>query len=419
MTQDSEGMFSARALVEVAPEATVDGRYAVKRQIARGGIASVFEAEHKTTGATVALKALHRPSLDSSAAHQRLLREARLLGSLKHPNVVAIYDAGRCAQHGPYLVLEMIEGRSLDSIIAARRTLPPEQAVALVADVCIALDALHRRGVVHRDLKPANLFVTPGPARETVKIIDFGIAKVDAEVDTHGQRLTNGNELLGTAEYMSPEHLTRGPSVVDARSDVYALGVVLYECLTGELPYGGTASAITARMVAGERPLPVRAKRSELPALLELVVAKALELKPSSRYASAREFGEACVQAVGKHEPLRLLAAPREDGSTRRRFTRASYVAPIRVVTDKGMVDGQTVDISEGGALLISNVECASDQPVKVRLPLPTSGRVMVLDAVTRWVKSHRSQRTLGVEFAELPAPAREDIGNYVRLMNR
>lgn len=417
-------MNTTQDLQDVALDSVIDGRYAVKRQIAIGGMSSVFDAEHLTTGASVALKTLRRPALHHEVPHERMLREARILGGLRHPNIVAIHDAGRCARHGTFLALERVDGRALDSVLAARRVLPIEQAVAVALEVCSALECLHLREIVHRDVKPSNLLLSPGATHDRVTLIDFGVAKVPSPLEA--RKLTQFGEILGTVEYMSPEQLTSRPSGADPRSDLYAVGVLLYECLSGEVPFSGPATSIVAHMLDGARSTPLSVLRPEVPAPLEAVIARALELDPSSRYASARELAEDLVAAFGPVEGVDLLAfragprrAPDEDPTRKRRFARAPYVTPVRLVLDEGLVvDGRTADISEGGALVLSDAECSADRPVKLRIPLPTSGRVMSVDAVTRWTKRHREDRTIGVEFEELPPVVREDIATYVRLMS-
>lgn len=401
---------------EIEPGASVDTKYLVTRPIARGGVADVFEAEHLVTSATVALKVLRRNTVDVVSAQRRLLQEARILGALRHPNVVTIHDAGRCARFGPYLVLERIDGRSLEDLLAVRRTLAVGQVVALVTELAAALDHVHERGFVHRDVKPGNVLVgARGGGHEVVKVVDFGIATRTWPSVASTEKITRQGELLGTVEYMAPEQLVYGTSGTP-QSDVYALGVVLYESLSGRVPFPGEAPQIIARMAAGTRPAPVDAERPEIPRALAAAVHRAMSLDPERRFASALELAQACASAVEGMSPLRLLSGPLE-GTSRRRFRRAPYVAPVRVLMAGVTVDGRTVDISEGGALILGDVPCAADRPVRIRLPLPTSGRVTELEATTRWVKDHRTQRAFGVEFDALPQEVRDEISGYVQHM--
>ncbi|MDQ3032829.1 MAG: serine/threonine-protein kinase [Myxococcota bacterium] len=423
---------STRDLSEATPESVVDRRYLIRREIARGGMGCVFEAEHVVTRAKVAIKTLTRPALDHPAAHARLMREARVLGVLRHPNVVLVQDAGSCPAHGPFIALEMIDGRPLDGILIARRTLPVAQAVAVVVQLCQALSAVHQFGIVHRDVKPSNVLIARSPLGDRVELIDFGVAQVGAADDVTGEKLTKMGELLGTVEYMSPEQIMGRP--IDGRTDIYGVGVLLYECLTGEVPFAGSPTAVIANLVAGTRPAGIRERRGDVPLELEAVVRKALEIDPERRYGTAQELGDACVAALaGQTAALDLLevrtdqrapAAAREAAPTvadnilrRRHFVRAPYVTPVRVLREGRTLDGRTEDISEGGVLVVADGETVANEMVKVRLPLPTTGRVVTIDAVVRWIKTNRNQRALGLEFEGVSEDVKNEIRAYAALM--
>jgi len=410
----------------------LDGRYALKRQIARGGQGAVLEAEHLVTRARVAVKALIRPALDTSEAHTRLLREARILGAVRHPGLVAIHDAGTCERLGPYIVLEMIEGRPLDGILLTRRCLPVGQAVAIARQLCEALSEVHHHGIVHRDVKPANLLIEATRGGDRVQLLDFGIATM-GEPSEPSDKLTKVGEILGTVEYMAPEQLmTTDP--VDARADVYSVGALLYECLIGELPYSGPPTVVMANMLAGTQPTLIRSKRDDVPRLLENVISKALEIEPSKRYATTADLARACVAAFAQPVPdIDLLkvrdetgrslptpgAVPRSDTASRRRqFKRAPYVTPVRVLMDRGATaDGRTEDISEGGILMVMDGMCGDDQRVRVRLVAPVSDRVVELEGTTKWIINGRAQRAVGLAFIDLPEEVRLAIRSYVTLM--
>ncbi len=427
--------MSTRDLNEAKPDSVVDRRYVIRREIARGGMGRVFEAEHLVTHGKVALKTLARPALDNPSAHTRLLREARVLGRIRHPNVILVQDAGTCPEYGPFVALQMIEGRPLDGVLLSRRTLPVPQAVAVVVQLCQALTAVHQFGIVHRDVKPSNLLVAHSPLGNHLELIDFGVAKMGAE-ETLETKLTRSGELLGTVEYMSPEQIT-GRGVIDERSDIYAAGVVLYECLTGEVPFSGSPTAVITSLVSGARPPGIRERRGDVPLALEAVARRALEVDLERRYTSAREFANACIESIaGQIAPLELLEArddrnereiptqaprapsvPLDSPQRRRQFVRAPYVTPVRVVLPNGTCDGRTEDISEGGVLVIAEADCASNEKVKVRLPLPATGRVVTLEAITRWVKTNRAQRALGLEFTNASDDVKKEIRAYAALM--
>jgi serine/threonine-protein kinase len=434
-------MNPTRDLEEAGPQSIVDRRYFIRREIARGGVGAVFEAEHVITRAKVAVKTLMRPALDHRPSHMRLMREARVLGAIRHPYVAYVQDAGYCPKHGPYLVLDMIDGRPLDGILAARRRLPVGQAVAIVAQLCEALESVHRCGVVHRDVKPSNILIRRTPSAEQVVLIDFGIAKVGPEDDITEEKITKSGEILGTVEYMAPEQIM-GTSPIDARTDVYGAGIVLYECLTGDVPFSGSPTALIAAFLSGQRPPPIRAVHHDVPLELEAAVRKALEIDPGHRFASAKEFATACSEAVGGVLPALDLLVIRDDrmqpsrqearadasatspgaaapALRRRQFPRAPYVAPVRIVAGLGKaIDGRTEDISEGGVLVVASSDCERDAMVKLRLPLPASGRVVSLDGIVRWTRVHRYQRALGVEFVNAPEDVRLEIRAYVAAMS-
>jgi eukaryotic-like serine/threonine-protein kinase len=218
---------------------SVDSRYELRRLVARGGMGLVFEAHHKFTRRAVALKLLPEDLRSRRDVRGRLLREAHALTTVRHPGFVEVLDAGVCATQGPYVVMEMLEGRTLDGILAARRRLSIHDTVQVGRQVCEAIAHAHHRGVIHRDIKPSNVFIARNElGEETVKLIDLGVAAVAEEQLEHlDPKLTTAHEVLGTPEYMAPEQLWG--RAIDARTDVYAIGMSLFECLTGEVPYQG------------------------------------------------------------------------------------------------------------------------------------------------------------------------------------
>jgi serine/threonine protein kinase len=413
----------------------LDRRYTLRREIARGGHGVVFEAEHQVTRARVAIKTLAHAAALLPAAQQRLFREARVLGGLRHPNLITVHDAGTCPSFGPYVVLEMIEGRPLDGILLTRRDMPIAQAVALLAQLCEALDEAHRHGVIHRDLKPSNLLITSGGSGDQLKLIDFGIAKVSSEHEVVAtDKLTKAGELLGTVEYMAPEQIM-STSPVDARSDVYAAGVVLYECITGEVPYSGAPTTVITQMITGARPLALRSRHGDMPPQLEQAVKKALEIHPDKRFASVAELARACraalpaalpvldlldarnPAAVGEAPSIPALATAPANVNHRRQYVRAPYITPVRVFVGGSSTDGRTEDLSEGGVLMVTEGAVPDGQRVKLRLPLPVSGRVVELEATTKWIKTGRINRAIGAEFINAPEDVRAEIRSYVVLM--
>lgn len=423
-------------------EANVDGvlddRYKLRREIARGGHGAVFEAEHLVTRGRVAIKTLLRPALDLPAARARLIRETQILAALRHPNVIALHDAGICQTHGPYAVLELVEGRPLDGILVTRQSLSVGQTVAIVIQLCNALTAVHRHGIVHRDVKSSNLLIAAGASCDQVALIDFGIAKLGSVEEMESDKLTKAGELLGTVEYMAPEQIM-GSGPVDARSDVYSVGVIIYECLTGEVPYGGAVTSVIANMLAGTQPPAIRSRRRDVPPALEVVVKRARELEPGKRFVTTAELADACLAAYGNEVPvLDLLDIRRDQEPTtldtplradpgamplsplanhRRQYVRAPYVAPVRVLMTQGTTDGRTEDLSEGGVLIITETACVDGERVRLRLPLPMTGRVVEVQAIARWTKTKRQQRAVGAEFVDIAEDVRAEVRAYVALM--
>ena len=208
---------------------TVDTRYELRRLIARGGMGLVFEAHHRFTRRAVALKLLPEELRGKKEIRGRLLREALALTAVRHPGFVEVLDAGVCKDHGPYVVMEMLDGRTLDGILAARTWLSVNDVVQIGRQVCDAVAHANARGVVHRDLKPSNVFIARNEiGQETVKLIDLGVAAVaEEQLEQHDHKLTHAHEVVGTPEYMAPEQLWGHE--VDARTDVDAIGMSLFE----------------------------------------------------------------------------------------------------------------------------------------------------------------------------------------------
>ena len=225
-------------LVDQLP-VVIDGKYRLEQLIAHGGMGSVYRAVHQQLERNVAIKILRAEFLADQVIAERFNREARAAAKLKHPNIVAIYDFGFMPNGGAYLVMELIEGRSLREEMrthsAGHGQMRPERAVVIMTQVCAGIEAAHRQGIIHRDLKPDNVMIeATAEATERVLVLDFGIAKLK-DRDQGVQGLTDENTVIGTPNYISPEQCTG--QAVDARSDIYSLGVILYEMLTGRTPF--------------------------------------------------------------------------------------------------------------------------------------------------------------------------------------
>jgi eukaryotic-like serine/threonine-protein kinase len=259
------------------------GRYEIRRSIASGGMAEVFMARDALLNRTVALKLMHPEYAGNKAFVERFRREAQAAASLNDPRIVSIYDWG--SDDGTYfIVMEYVEGNTLSEIIRSSGPLDITSAVKIAADVCGALHLAHRKGIVHRDVKPANIALT---MNGQTKVMDFGIARAASD---GAEQVTQTGMVIGTASYFSPEQ-AQGRTV-DARSDVYSVGVVLYEMLTGVVPFKGESPVAVAYKHVTEDPVPPRELASDIPPELEAVVMKALAKNPDNRYLTADEMRE-------------------------------------------------------------------------------------------------------------------------------
>ena len=273
------------------PTGTVIGRYTIDRCIGRGGMGAVYEATHNDLKKRVAIKALDPRYADDPEVSARFLREGESAARIQHPNVVDIYDVGR---HGKaaYLVMELLVGEDLGALLKRSGALQPFEAVDYLLPVCAALDAAHDGMVIHRDLKPANIFLAKGPQGVvTPKLLDFGISK---HIDTPAESLTSAGVLVGTPNYMAPEQ-AHGRMPVDRRTDVYALGVVLYQCVTGVSPFAGqTTYYVLNSIVEGrfERP---RTLNPNLDPALEQVILQAMSRSPDDRFQTIGATGAALL----------------------------------------------------------------------------------------------------------------------------
>jgi eukaryotic-like serine/threonine-protein kinase len=264
---------------------TLSGRYEIGDRLGSGGMSNVHQAVDRTLERTVAVKILAEHLSDDERFVARFRREATSVAKLIHPNIVQVYDTG-IDRGRHYIVMEYVEGRSGAQILQKQGPLDAEATAEIGAQACAGLDYAHRRGIIHRDVKPGNLMVTGGPVgggEMTLKLTDFGIARAIEQT-----RITQVGSVVGTAAYLAPEQV-RGEEATPA-TDVYALGVVLYQFLTGRLPYEGSSLAELAVRQQNERPLPPTTYNSEISETLGTAVLRALEGDPARRYASAAEL---------------------------------------------------------------------------------------------------------------------------------
>ena len=269
----------------MAASGVLSGRYEIGDRLGSGGMSSVHQATDLILERTVAVKILAEHLSDDERFVARFRREALAVAKLIHPNIVQVYDTG-IDEGRHYIVMEYVQGRSGAQILQRQGPLDAETTAEIGAQACAGLDYAHRRGIIHRDVKPGNLMVTGGPAgggEMTIKLTDFGIARAVEQT-----RITQVGSVVGTAAYLSPEQV-RGEEATPA-TDVYALGVVLYQFLTGRLPYEGSTLAELAVRQQNEKPLPPSTYNDDVPETLGAAVLRALEGDPNRRYASASEL---------------------------------------------------------------------------------------------------------------------------------
>ena len=264
-----------------------DGRYRILRKLGAGGMANVYLAEDEELGRRVAIKILNERYAEDDLFIERFRREAKSAAGLSHPNIVSIYDRGE-AEGTYYIAMEVIEGRSLKELILTRDALPIGTAVAYAEQLLEALRFAHRHGIIHRDIKPHNVLVSADQqvkANEPrLKVTDFGIARLGAS------QMTEAGSIMGTAQYLSPEQARGAP--VTAASDLYSAGVVLYEMLTGKVPFMGDSAIEIAMKHVNDLPAPPSTLRPEIPPELDQIVLRALAKDPADRYQTAEEFIE-------------------------------------------------------------------------------------------------------------------------------
>ena len=280
----------------------LSGRYRVIRALGEGGMGKVYLAEHEAIEKRIALKVLHREYSANADVVERFKQEAISASRIKHPNVIDVFDFGQIEDGSCFIAMELLEGEDLGDALQKVGAFDPEQAIRIILQVSRALGAAHARGVVHRDLKPENVFLQNTPEGEQiVKIVDFGIAQLRKteevdEVQERKRRLTKTGMIFGTPEYMAPEQ-ARGQAI-DQRSDIYAAACILYELLSGSVPFSGPSflEVLNHHVLTPVPPLRQQNPEVNVSTELEIVVLKGLAKQPADRFATMKEFAEALVQ---------------------------------------------------------------------------------------------------------------------------
>lgn len=298
----------------------IAGQFRIIQRIGSGGMGAVYKAEQPEMNRFVAIKILHPKYVSRPDLVSRFRREARAMSHLSHPNTARVFMYGQLEDGACYIVMEYLEGKNLAQITRAEGMLQPGRAVNIMVQVCGALEEAHRQGMVHRDLKPENIFLTSsGGITDFPKVLDFGLAKVtQREMRPGSLILTQEGMVFGTPEFMSPEQ-ARGQQL-DARSDIYSLGCILYEMLTGKLPFDASQPMDYLALQIRGTPIPLsqRIQNLKFPPGLEEVVMKTLEKDPSNRYPTAADFAMALKGCLADevHEDA-MRSVPPTDESQR------------------------------------------------------------------------------------------------------
>lgn len=325
--------FARSEVVTTRARLVVD-RYQLLEEVARGGCGAVYEARDLHTGSLVAIKILQANALDRAAA-ARFAREARVASSIHHPNVCTVTDAGTLDDGSPFLVMDRLHGETLRAYATRMGRLDADEAIELSVQMLSGLEAAHELGIIHRDMKPENVFIVrPEGSLPLVKLLDFGMCRRQSGLPMDDHTLTRVGTVVGTPEYMAPEQAS-GRRDFDPRIDLYAVGVMLYETLTGTRAFCGPDPRAVLVSVLARRLPSVRAIRPELPVALDRIVARAVERDPRSRYRAAAEFQHDLLHArttLRRQRAARLEAQARMRGPS---LAVSEWEMPTRQLTGR------------------------------------------------------------------------------------
>jgi eukaryotic-like serine/threonine-protein kinase len=314
---------------------TIDGRYQVEKKLGEGGMGVVYLAKHAVIGSKCALKVLRGELTGEGEVSERFIQEARAAAAIGNDHIIQITDFGQLPDGAAYFVMEFLDGLALHDVIQNSPKMPAQRVLHIMTQCCEALAAAHQSDIVHRDLKPDNIFlVRKGTVDDFVKVLDFGIAKVQA--GEGGKRLTKTGMIFGTPQYMSPEQAAG--SGVDARTDIYSLGIIMYELLCGHVPFEADTFMGVLTKHLYEEPIPPRrlVPPVDMPQNLEAILLKAIAKKPDKRYQSMSEFAQD-LRAVGEGRTPDIVYDQMRDTAT----TTVPPPSPTQVVGGKTAVWGR------------------------------------------------------------------------------
>lgn len=353
-----------------------EGRFEILEEIGVGGMGSVYRAVQRSVGRFVAVKMLLPEHASNASGLARFVREANVIARLTHPNIVQLIDFGRDTQGNLLLVMELLEGEPLRTLLRREGRLAPERAVVIAAQCLQALRAAHAAGVIHRDLKPENIFVHRTDDGDHVKVLDFGVAKL-TEVEAGDPNHTAQGSMVGTLRYMAPEQVAG--EAPDQRIDVYAMGVTLYEMLSGALPYDGRDRFVLLRQIIAEPPIPLVSRAPDVPAPLADVVMRAIAKQPSERFSNVEEFRRALLPTLGG-EMSRWMVSSEASG----RFSSSSSgVVPTGSATSTGRLsDASSASIAHPEVLRAAMQQATYSSPGHPAPPPRRSALMAVLLAL-------------------------------------
>ena len=343
----------------------VIGNYRLLRMLGEGGVGTVYEAEHIRLGRRVALKLLHPEVVDAEVV-TRFFNEARAVNEIRHANIIEVEDFVTTPTGEHFMLMELLQGEDLRSVVSRERMLDPQRVARIGEQVASALAAVHAVNIIHRDLKPDNIFVIQRDGQEMSKLLDFGVAKFTND----GSGLTRAGMTMGTPQYMAPEQIIAGMEV-GTSSDIYALGILMYELLTGVTPFNGTSIAAILRAHVSEAVVPPSIRRGEpIPDVLEAVVMKCLEKEIEDRFGTADELAE----ALRADEPVKLSGRVQTRAATQ--SGQSARMAAVRVPSQSGRMPSQSGRMaSESGRMASESGRAASEpeaetvEPASVRRP--------------------------------------------------
>lgn len=363
----------------------IQDRYRIDSMIAKGSMGVVYKATQELIGREVAVKVLHGYLIDDEESTKRFHKEAKAASRLNHPNITTLYDYGVLGRGQPYIVMDLLRGCSLSDVLKQRDYLPLDEALIIFRQVCDALGEAHKRGVVHRDIKPENIMLEYTDKGVNVKVVDFGIAKFLQEQDDTIGKITKTGTVCGSPTYMSPEQCD--DNKIDHRSDLYSLGIVLYETITGRVPFSNKDIYAVMTMHVRDVPAPLRQMRPDLdfPAYLQAVVDRALAKSPDDRYQSAAELFEALQGKPGsKGSGETAAVASGRSAEVPGKITEAEVNNVVARALQKRMQQSQSMEAYDPTAALTAVDAIPTIDPEMVRKKV---------QAVTQELLARRSQQ--------------------------